>query len=81
MEDTMIEYTKEDLKVLAQGSSAELAALLEDMEYDPEEFEEMMRGLPKDHKYLFEMPIEKLFEHIDNPRIAGYFTFRMAVGK
>ena len=81
MEDTVISYTKEDMEQLAESSSPELAALLEDMDYDPEEFEQMMRGLPKEHRFLFELPIEDLFEHIDNSRIAGYFNFRMKVGK
>lgn len=77
----MIVYTTEDIKALAACSSSELASLLEDMNYDPEEFEQMMRGLPKDHKFLFETPMEDLPEYIDNPRIMGYLNFRMKVGK
>lgn len=77
----MIAYTTDDMKELAACSSSELAALLDDMDYDPEQFEQMMRGLPKDHHFLYETPLEDLPEHIDNPRIVGYLNFRMKVGK
>lgn len=76
-----ITYTTEDMKELAACSSSELASLLEDIDYNPEEFEQMMRGLPKDHKFLFDTPMEDLPEHIDNPRLMGFLNFRMKAGK
>lgn len=81
MEATVIAYTTEDMRALAECSSAELAALLEELEYDPEAFEEMLKGIPKDHRILYEIPLEDLIMDLDNQRIMGYINFRMKVGK
>jgi hypothetical protein len=76
-----IAYTIYDMKELANCSSGELAALLENMDYDPNAFEEMLTGIPKDHHFLFEVPFEDLPEHLDNARLMGYINFRFKVGK
>lgn len=81
MDTTMISYTTEDIKILADCSSGELAALLEDIDYDPKQFEEMMKGLPKDYHFLYKIPYEDLPEYIDDPRFAGYLIFRLKAGK
>lgn len=77
----MIAYTVDDMKALAECSSSELAALLESIDYDPNEFERMLQGIPKDHHFLFAVPFVDLPEHMDNDRLMGYINFRFKVGK
>lgn len=83
MENTMekIVYTKEDLEVLAGCCSTELAAILEDIEYDPDEFETIMKGMSKDYAFLYQTSLEDLMLRVNEDRFQGYFYFRMKVGK
>jgi hypothetical protein len=79
----MIEYTRDDLlklkTMVAPGSSLEIE--LEDMDYDPVKFEQYVQRVPKQHKFLFDIPLEELPLKINDHGIQGLLNFRFSVGK
>lgn len=83
MENTVekIVYTKEDLKILASCCSKELTAILEDIDYDPDQFEELMKGMKKDYNFLYSIPLEDLMLEVNNTKYEGYLYFRLKVAK
>ena len=79
----MIKYTKEDLlklkTMVAPGSVLETE--LEDMEYDPVQFEVYLKRLPKQHKFLYDIPLEDLPQRINDQTIQGLLNWRFSIGK
>ena len=79
----MIEYTRDDLlklkTMVAPGSA--LDTELEDMDYDPAKFEEYVQNLPKQHKFLYDIPLEELPMRINDRSIQGLLNWRFSVGK
>lgn len=78
-------YTKEDMRILVEmskeGSIAE--AYLPEMDYDPEAFKAFLKkkGLFKDVRYLFEIPLEDVPLIINRGDLSGYLKFRMNIFK
>ena len=79
----MIEYTKEDLlklrTMVAPGSVLETE--LEDMEFDPIKFEAFLKRLPKQYKFLYDIPLEELPQRINDQTIQGLLNWRFSIGK
>lgn len=77
----LISYTQDNLKDLHDCCSQELQAILEDINFNPEEFKKMMKGLPKEYKFLYNTPLEELPLLIHDDRIHGFLMFRFKIGK
>lgn len=81
----MVEYTKEDMKILAnmskEGSVARV--YLEELDYDPQKFLGLIQEyhLKKDIYYLFEMPLEEIPLLINRGEVSGYLKYRLQVAK
>jgi hypothetical protein len=80
---TDIEYTKEDLKLLARISDPGscIPVELEDMDYDPDKFKEYVRQLPKMFHFLYEVPLGEAFLQVSNPSIRRLFVWRTSISK
>ena len=81
---TDIEYSSEDLKVLAsmcnQGSA--IPVELKDMGYDPVKFKSYMKQLPKQYKFLYQTSFDDvLCNQMNNPAIQRFMTWRTSIGK
>lgn len=81
----MVEYTKNDMKILAQmsreGSVAKI--YLEELDYDPLEFLKILQkyNLKKDIYYLFELPIEETPLLVNRGDVSGYLQYRLRIAK
>lgn len=79
----MVEYTRDDLlqlkTMVAPGSILETE--LEDMDYDPVKFEALMKKLPKQYKFVYEIPLEELPTMINDRNIQGLLGWRFSIGK
>ena len=79
----MIEYTKEDLlklkTMVAPGSVLETE--LEDMAYDPTQFKEFLKKLPKQYEFLYDIPLEELPQRINDQNTLGLLNWRFSIGK
>jgi hypothetical protein len=78
-----IKYTKEDLlklkTMVAPGSVLE--TYLDDLEYDPEQFKEFMKKLPKQYKFLYQIDLGDLPLMINDKTIQGLLNWRFSIGK
>lgn len=81
----MVEYTREDMEILAKMSREEspAAVFLPDMDYDPDKFRKLLESyhLKKDIYYLYEMPLEDIPLLINKGEVSGYLRFRLHVAK
>lgn len=81
----MINYTKEDMRVLQQLSvSGSIPnTYLPELGFSPESFKSLLEsyGLKKDVHYLFEMPLREVGKLINQGNLSGYLRFRLQVGK
>ena len=79
----MIEYTKKDLlklkTMVAPGSVLEVE--FEDMAYDPGQFKEFMKQLPKQYKFIYDIPLEELPMKINDRNTQGLLNWRFSLGK
>lgn len=81
MEDLV--YTREDIEILAQCSSPELGALLEDHDYDPEFLKRLLKRQPKQYKFVYQTEFVDLMDpdYMTNPAIQGFMNWRMKLGR
>ena len=80
---TDIEYTMEDLKKLktmvAPGSVLEM--YLDELKYDPVQFKEFMKKLPKQYKFLYQSDLSELPMKINDSNIRGLLNWRFSISK
>jgi hypothetical protein len=79
-----IEYTADDLKVLAEMSEPDspYPVKLAKMGYDPVQFKAFMQErLPKAFKLMYQTDLDDLLLQINNPMIQRIFSWRTSVNK
>lgn len=85
MSEEIVEYTSEDMKVLANMSQegSVPSVYLPELKYDPRKFKQLLvdHHLKKDIHYLFEMPLEDIPLLINKGTVSGYLSFRLRVAK
>jgi hypothetical protein len=65
--------------MVAPGSVLE--TYLDDLEYDPEQFKEFMKKLPKQYKFLYQIDLGDLPLMINDKTIQGLLNWRFSIGK
>ena len=81
---SLIEYTKEDMRVLKTmvNSGSVYEGVLEDSDYDPEVFKAFVqKHVPREYNILYETHMEDLPTLMTDRSIQGLINFRFALGK
>lgn len=82
-EQKEIEYTKKDLEELKRLCSQSFAAILDNIDCDPQKFKDLMKRMPKKYRYVYQKSMIDIIspENLLDPTTKGFQTWRLKIGK